>query len=195
MRTRIRDWFCLSALLLLTALPGRPETSIDYFNSITAEPAPTPGQSYYLRYCITYEKGTWATTAYTRGTFVPINTQVTLVTLGGKDMVLKLAGGETIKVDNVEKFTKRDMATIAHELLSAQPVPLEKFDDAMQKAIKSGTLKLGMTKEQVVMARGYPPRHKTPSLDGDTWVYWSSRFAEQTLVFENGVLARGRGIY
>jgi len=44
------------------------------------------------------------------------------------------------------------------------------------------------------MTRGYPPRHKTPSLDGDTWVYWSSRFVHRTLVFQDGLLARGRSI-
>jgi hypothetical protein len=51
-----------------------------------------------------------------------------------------------------------------------------------------------MTKEQVLMARGYPPAHETPSLDLDTWKYWSSRFVTQTIAFERGILAAGRGI-
>lgn len=194
MRIRTRDWFLLFSLAFLAANPGRAELTSDYFTAIASEPAPVAGQQYYTRYCFMYEKGESPTTNYWRGTLVPINSPVTLVALGAKNLVLRLEGGENVKIENIEKFTKRDMATIARELLGAQPVPLEKFDEAMQRAIKSGTLKLGMTKEQVVMARGYPPRHKTPSLDGDTWVYWSSRFVVHTIVFENGVLARGRDI-
>ena len=51
-----------------------------------------------------------------------------------------------------------------------------------------------MTREQVVMARGFPPGHKTPSLDADIWTYWTSRHGSQTIVFTNGVLSKGRGV-
>jgi hypothetical protein len=44
------------------------------------------------------------------------------------------------------------------------------------------------------MARGYPPAHETPSLDGDRWIYWSSRFANHPITFVNGRLAGGRGV-
>ena len=91
-------------------------------------------------------------------------------------------------------FTRADMATIARRMLSRKPVPIERFDKAAITAIKNGVLKIGMTKAQVIMARGYPPAHETPSLDLDTWKYWSSRFVTQSIVFENGVLDRGRGI-
>ena len=35
------------------------------------------------------------------------------------------------------------------------------------RRIKNGVLRFGMTKEQVLMSRGYPPAHETPSLDFD----------------------------
>jgi hypothetical protein len=190
---------CLSSFLVaLAALAGAATAaaadSIGYFDAITSDPLPIVGQQYYTRHCFMYEKGASETTNYWRGSLVPINTQVTLVSLNEKNMVLRLASGETVNVENVEKFSKRSMTAIAHNLLATQPVPIGKFDEATANAIKSGTLRVGMTKEQVIMARGYPPGHRTPSLDGDTWIYWSSRFASDRIVFSNGVLAKGRGV-
>jgi len=168
--------------------------TIDYFKAIEAEPPPVVGQSYYTRHCFKYEKDESETTNYWRGILVPINTKVALVALTTRDMVLRLPDGGTVKIANVEKFSRRSMAEIAHNLLTAGPVPIERYGEPMATTIKNGEMRLGMTKEQVVMARGYPPGHKTPSLDLNTWVYWSSRFATQTIVFRDGVLAQGRGL-
>jgi len=176
------------------ARPANAPVSIGYFEELAAEPAPVVGQEYYTRHGFMYEKDEAVTTNYWRGTLVPINTKVTLVALQPKHLILRLPGGETVKIKNVENFSRRSMAECAHNLLTAQPVPIEKFDAATVSAIKEGVLKLGMTKEQVVMARGYPPGHKTPSLERDTWTYWSSRFVMQTIVFADGVLTRGRGL-
>jgi hypothetical protein len=179
---------------LFAAASARPATSIDYFKAIESEAAPVVGHEYYSRHCFMYEKGKSETTNYWRGTLVPINSKVTLISLDNKNMVLRLANGETVKVENVENFSKRSMAEIAHNLLTAQPVPIETFDAATARAIKNGVMKIGMTKEQVVMARGYPPGHKTSSLDMDTWTYWTGRFVVQTIVFTDGVLTQGRGL-
>jgi hypothetical protein len=44
------------------------------------------------------------------------------------------------------------------------------------------------------MARGYPRAHETPSIEGDRWVYWSSRFVKQTSIFTDRRLSEGRGL-
>lgn len=49
----------------------------------------------------------------------------------------------------------------------------------------------GMRKEAVLMAYGYPPDHRTPSLDGDTWVYFKGLYVPFTLQFENGLTVKG----
>jgi hypothetical protein len=182
------------AALCVVASAATAADSIGYFDAIASDPAPIVGQQYYTRHCFMYEKGAAETTNYWRGSLVPINTQVTLVALDGKKLVVRLPSGEAVSIDNVEKFSRRSTSTIAHNLLATQPVPISSFNDATGSAIKSGILKMGMTKEQVIMARGYPPGHKTPTLDFDTWTYWSSRFVTQSLVFSNGVLVRGRDV-
>jgi hypothetical protein len=190
---------CLLSLLVLAVsafggTPTRAADSIGYFEAIATDPLPMVGQQYYTRYCFMYDKGVFQTTNYWRGTLLPINSQVTLVALGGESMTLRLASGGTVKVENIEKFSRRSMSQVSHEMLALHPVPIEKFNEATVNFIKGGILKTGMTKEQVIMARGYPPGHKTPSVDADVWVYWSSRVVTDTLVFSNGVLTQGREV-
>ncbi|MGH1542216.1 MAG: hypothetical protein ACRBHB_17440 [Arenicella sp.] len=154
---------------------------------------PVEGNQYYTRYNFMVEKGRHVTTNYWRGELFPVNTKVTLVTLGKKTIVLEV-DGRTIKIVNAKKHTQRGTDKIAAELLSDRKIPLKRLSAQRRDDITSGILRLGMTKEQVLMTRGYPPRHKTPSTKGSRWVYWSSRFVQRSLVFENGKLSRGRGI-
>lgn len=58
-----------------------------------------------------------------------------------------------------------------------------------QENVKKGTVAPGMSKKAVLMAYGYPPGHRTPSLDGDKWTYWANPFKTFAVVFENGVVA------
>lgn len=156
---------------------------------------PIVGKEYFTRYTFKYEDNERLATNYWRGETVPINTKVTLLSFGKNTFTLKFESGATLKVENVEKHTKRSVAQLAKEMLSEKPTAIEKYGKEMEDAIRSGTLRLGMTKTQVLLARGYPPGHETPSLEGNAWKYWSSRFVYQTLVFDGDILTEGRGLY
>jgi len=156
---------------------------------------PEVGKEYFTRYTFHEEKNEHVTTNYARGAVVPINTPVTLVSMAGTQIVLRTDTGQQLKIKNEDKYTKKSITEIASLMLSAEKTPLEKLPDEVASAVRSGEMRKGMTKELVLMARGYPPAHETPSLDGDRWVYWSSRFVKQTIVFANGRLTEGRGLY
>ncbi len=156
--------------------------------------SPQIGDSYYTRYNLWYERKKHSTTNYSRGVLLPINSKVTLLAVGDKKMSLQLESGETINLVLAKKTSLRPLSEIAVELLASTQIPVAKLGDELANSIRAGTMRLGMTKEQVLMARGYPPRHKTPSLDSDSWIYWSSRFVHRTLLFQDGVLTLGRGI-
>ena len=53
---------------------------------------------------------------------------------------------------------------------------LDNLSEADKKGIREGKLVYGMSKKGVMMALGYPATHRTPSLDSNTWVYWTNRF-------------------
>ena len=155
---------------------------------------PSIGQQYFTRFSLWYERGKHSTTNYSRGKLLPINSRVTLDSVGAKKMVLTLESGDTVTLALAQKFSLRSLDEIAAELLSDREIPIDRLGDDLANAISQGTMRLGMTREQVLMARGYPPRHKTPSLDGERWVYWSSRFVHRTLLFQDGILVKGRGL-
>lgn len=64
------------------------------------------------------------------------------------------------------------------------PVSLDHFSEVDLKGIKAGRVYTGMTKEGVLTALGYPARHRTPSLDSNTWIYWRNRFMTMGVVFD-----------
>lgn len=45
-----------------------------------------------------------------------------------------------------------------------------------------------MTKEEVLIARGYPPSHATLSLDSDQWRFWQNRWDTIIVQFNNGTV-------
>jgi hypothetical protein len=158
--------------------------------------SPVAGKDYFTRFTFHEEKNEHVTTNYSRGSTISINTPVKLVSMSGSQLVLKrLDTGQEVKVKNEDKFTKKSIPEIASLMLSADKTPLEKLPEDVASAIRNGDMRKGMTKELVLMARGYPPAHETPSIEGDRWVYWSSRFVKQTIVFSNGRLSEGRGLY
>jgi hypothetical protein len=154
------------------------------------------GNDYFTRYTFREEKNEYKTTNYARGNIVPINTPVKLVSMSGSKLTLRRTdNGQEIKVENEDKFTKKSIPEIAALMLSTEKTPVEKLPEEVAAAVRNGDMRKGMTKELVLLARGHPPAHETPSLDNDRWVYWSSRFVKQTIVFVNGRLSEGRGLY
>jgi hypothetical protein len=161
-----------------------------------AKVEPVAGKDYFTRYTFREEKNEYKTTNYARGNVVPINTPVKLISMASSKMTLKrLDTGQEIKVENEDKFTKKSIPEIASILLAAEKTPIEKLPEEVASAVRKGDMRKGMTRELVLMTRGYPPAHETPSIAGDRWVYWSSRFVKQTIVFINGRLSEGRALY
>jgi hypothetical protein len=157
---------------------------------------PVVGKEYFTRFTFFEEKNEHVTTNYSRGSIVPINTPVRLISMAGSQLVLKRGDtGQDVKVKNEDKYTKKSIAEIASLMLAEEKTPLEKLPETVAAAVRSGEMRKGMTKELVLMTRGYPPAHETPSIDGDRWVYWSSRFVKLTILFADGRLAEGRGLY
>lgn len=155
---------------------------------------PQVGGEYYTRFTLCYERGLYRSTNYRRGAMVPINTKVKLVSFAPDEMILDM-GGARIKVTNDRDYTHGSIEDFASLMLSDQPTRIEAYGEKRATEIRNGVLRLGMTRDEVIMTRGYPPKHETPSLELDRWVFWSSRFVKQTIVFYDDVLSEGRGIF
>lgn len=183
----------ISSLFMLS-VAAKTADSIGYFETIKKDADIKAGKTYYLRHNLMYERDTWDATNYWRGSLLPINTKVAVGAIGKNSMLIKWDGG-SLTIEN-SKYTKKNMAALAKDMLASQPVPIEKFGEEMAQNISSGTMKKGMTREQIIMTRGHPPAHKTPSITAENakWTYWTSRYATETLVISGGKLVEGRNV-
>jgi len=58
------------------------------------------------------------------------------------------------------------------------------FPDEVQSAIAKAKVERGMTREQVLVSLGYPPSHRTPSLQDLEWTYWYNRWITYKVLFD-----------
>jgi hypothetical protein len=61
-------------------------------------------------------------------------------------------------------------------IMSPTPVSYEGLSAVDQEGIKAGRAMVGMTKQGVMIALGYPAKHETPSTDLNAWTYWKGRY-------------------
>ena len=160
------------------------------FNTLSHAATPEVGKTYYTAHNLMFEKDRHTATNYWRGEMLPVNSMVKVEKIGKKKMTVSWKG-QKITFINVPKHTKISMQELGDRMLSDKEVSL---GSRFAKDIKFGEMRLGMTKDQVIKARGYPPAHKTFSTEADRWTYWSSKFVQMSLIFENGKLVQGRGL-
>jgi hypothetical protein len=61
---------------------------------------------------------------------------------------------------------------------------VSKLGPVDQRGIEMGQVLAGMSKEGTIFAIGYPPPHKTPSLEMNEWRYWKNRFNTILVTFD-----------
>ena len=77
-----------------------------------------------------------------------------------------------------------DMDAYIDLITSTSPVNLSRFSDVDQRGIKEGRAIVGMTREGIMTALGYPAAHRTPDLDASRWIYWQNRFRTLAVDFD-----------
>ena len=142
---------------------------------------------YYTQRNLWVYRGTCPTLNYAVDALVPVNSKVTLDRQAGKKLELTLVdSGTHFTVVLQKKYTHESMDQIKDRMLGKQPVDLQKFSKIGQQAIKTGQVVPGMTRDEVLVARGYPPDHATLTLDSNQWKYWQTRWNTILVQFENG---------
>ena len=148
--------------------------------------ASTPeGQTLYTQFSLFHEANVHLTTNYRKGILVPINTEVKFVKASKSNIVVTLPDGQNLTVINIEGFSGEKIDGIFTRTFAAKPVDLSQFSEDEKRAIISGEVKKGMSKPAVILALGYPPKHKTPNLQMNQWRYWQNRFVTFMVYFEN----------
>jgi len=147
----------------------------------------------YAAHSFFHQKGRHLTTNYRTGTLVPVNTKVRIISSSRKSIRIERAeGGQVIEIVNVANYSGEDIHGIFDRMFSPAPIDLSRLSDGERDLILAGKAGVGMRRKAVIMALGYPPSHKTPSLQDKEWRYWQDRFRTFFVEFGNGKVVRIR---
>ena len=89
------------------------------------------------------------------------------VEIDGKPMRIGVEYGK--KEESIQQFMQKIVVK------NNPHAKIARYPENIRNAIATGTVVPGMTREQVIISVGYPPMHKTPSLDTPVWNHWASR--------------------
>jgi len=154
-------------------LPAEQQTMID--NNATL----------YTQVGMWTEKDTVIATNYKRGEHIPVNSVVQITDVDAATITFNY-DGRSIKLKNIDKFTKVDVTALMTRTFALKKVNLTQFSTLEKTAIEQGDVVVGMTKDAVITSRGFPPAHRTASLKLDSWRFWQNRFGTIVYEFEQG---------
>ncbi len=128
---------------------------------------------------------------YKKGAILPVGTEVTRVRVGRGKITFRANGlrfriyfnprwhpGQSTKVLQQQLFTTKSLDEMT------QGMSEEKIS-----YLRTGTPMEGMTRQEILMTYGYPPRHGTPGLFSNQWVYWRDRVRTKRICFDETGLA------
>jgi hypothetical protein len=127
---------------------------------------------------------------------IPVCSNVQIVALSGKRLVFTVAGVRDRYSYTFHKAAGEPFAQhLARYFGSRCPEDqIARMNPLDQAGIKDGKPYIGMTKAAITIAMGYPPRHKTPSLQANTWRYWLGRRSASVTFDRNGLLESAKGL-
>jgi outer membrane protein assembly factor BamE (lipoprotein component of BamABCDE complex) len=162
---------------------------------LAAACAPAAAQESGFTCCTFHHDGDWISDAnWFIHPKIPPGTPIRIVSYGDWHANVDIGGRRmSLGLDYGRKQNLRSWA----KLMIVAEDPKERIDAwpaSVQEAVKAGKVALGMTKEQVIAALGYPPAHATPSLNAVQWKYWYSTHGTYLVSWdETGQVSEVRG--
>jgi hypothetical protein len=155
------------------------------------------GDILYSRFTFYFLKEQHTSTNYRMGTLIPINSKFEFVKTSwakrrtkppfyGQEAsfrVKHVVSGQIIKIANIKKYSGSDASGYFLKMFSKDKTDLSSFTEKERQYILIGRVLSGMSKKGVILALGYPPVHKTPSLNNPIWHYWNSKLGTFTVQF------------
>ena len=139
-----------------------------------------------------YEKTKISDVNFQRGTLIPLGTPVRITQVTAKGIVFEAPGHPPITL--LLRYGRRTLTLddyLAQVFLTADPRPeLARLPRARREAVTQSRVEPGMSRDEVLMALGYPPAHRTPVLDASTWIYWQNRWQHFAVHFDADRVAR-----
>jgi len=156
-----------------------------------------------------YERPKLDDTNYQKGVIIPYGTSVQIIEVRKNSVTFQPVGHPELTL--VERWGKKTLpmeeylnrifvtedprtrvrsgAAPAGKKKDKHAVDQGEKGDSLRKNLEQGIVTEGMTRAQVLMALGYPPVHRTPSLDAPAWTYWENRWVTFIVHFDGDKVA------
>jgi len=167
--------------------------------------SPLNGQYRYTCCNIRYEKPEITDVNYQTGAIIPYGTRVQIIEVEKNAVRFQPAGHPEItlvyrhgrKIYPFEQYLDRifladppkgpaAVAAASSKKKGQAPAPASKF----ARQIEQGQVEPGMSKKDVLLALGYPPAHRTASLESPIWTYWRNRWETYMVYFDGDKVDR-----
>lgn len=179
--SRLLWWLSVAAAFALPSCASRSLVDARGTNLIGAGPVYTlvnlhPDEKRRVLYAVNYQQAG----------LIPLCSEVALLHLGRGELRFRVLE------------TGREYEYVHHDA-AAEPFPshllrffgsacdaaeVRRLGERDQAGIAAGVVLQGMSKRGVILAIGYPPRHMTPDLDRNLWLYWKSRLDRFSVAFD-----------
>ncbi|RLA73403.1 MAG: hypothetical protein DRG24_00215 [Epsilonproteobacteria bacterium] len=181
--------FFMIAAVAVSSFTGCGATKVEVPKNLTG--------SVYTQFNMWEEKGHINAINYSVGRKIPANTEVKIISMSSNNIVFEDIRFPDVKLslDNSEKHTQMNTVQLAAQYFGSSKVNVSKFTKAEQAFIIdfAGFYTKGISKEAMIVARGYPPKHETPSLKYDQWRYWRNRWVSNYLNFKDNKAVAFKG--
>lgn len=148
--------------------------------------------TYYTKVNIWYEDPMKIpSTNYHRGAVIPFGSKVKIIDQVKEKIKFTVDDqpGVTFTLVNIRKHSLVEADELCKQYF-AQDDPrsgkdFSKFSPKEIRNIEEGALEEGMSREAAIAAYGYPPKHKTPVLSSNLWIYWDARPIRKLVTFKD----------
>jgi hypothetical protein len=125
---------------------------------------------------------------------VPLGTPVTMTGFGRYRVNVQINGQPQTIGNDYSRYVAMDAFAKRYIVKEDPRTKLEAATPKARTAIESARVTKGMSREQVLMALGYPIADENPHLDGRVWKYWLWTFSPFKVHFDaNGVVTSASG--
>jgi hypothetical protein len=147
------------------------------------------GQVFFLCCNLRYDpaKPEITDTIAAQGTMVPFATRVEVQKVTRDTVVFTPAGHPAITLD-YEHGGRLSFDTYLSRLFVTEDprLKLKKVPARQVKQVEKATIVPGMSRDQVLLAVGYPPADRTPALEAMTWTYGDGAGSDAFVVYFDG---------
>lgn len=128
---------------------------------------------------------------YAQLPFIAIGTPVLIREIEGGQAIVEINGKQMLLRPDIAQSKVTPAQWLDKSVLADDPRPkLEKLPPGVRAAILSGRLTKGMTREQAIMAMGYPQADDKKGLDAPNWRYWWSSYVPYYVYWSGNKLGR-----